>query len=237
MLLIDTQIPVGPGGPQPDPTSTPEFRVWFGGSKVVDAKGRPQVVHHGSGTNIQRFDYAYTELGHQALGSGFYFTTSRDVAHGYTTHRMDSSMEKPGGEDNPTVVSVYLNIRHPLDATKKGVIPRPKIAALIKASPELRTNLENWGDVQWEGKTVVFNRAVDGYYEHQDTVLRTLNTISTDFYQGHVREFNQAVRKVLGYDGVRGDLEGETHWVAWFPEQIKSISATRFDPQSEDINE
>src|ERR1700679_2804161 len=30
-----------------DQTQTPEFKRWFAGSKVVDAKGRPLVVYHG----------------------------------------------------------------------------------------------------------------------------------------------------------------------------------------------
>lgn len=59
-------------------TETPEFRRWFGDSKVVDAQGRPLVVYHGTKANFDIFSTpayfsesaveasAYTEYGTMA---------------------------------------------------------------------------------------------------------------------------------------------------------------------------
>lgn len=209
-----------------------KFQQWFHGSKVVDSSGKPLVVYHGTGTKIDKFDYEFTELGQQQLGSGFYFTTDYHVAHGYTTHRSEIDKEKPGGENSPNVLRVFLNIKKPLDAQKKGIIPKSKIKSIIEASPILSEKLEDWGDVEWEGKGVVLARAIDSHAMHQEIILQTLHKLSNDFYRGHIREFNNVVHRVLGYDGVQGKLDGETHWVAWFPEQIKSVNAKSFNPKS-----
>ncbi len=39
-----------------DITETPEFKAWFGDSKVVDADGKPLVVYHGTGRDVSAFD-------------------------------------------------------------------------------------------------------------------------------------------------------------------------------------
>lgn len=225
-------------------TKTPAFKAWFGdwennpkaASKVVDADGRPAPVYHGSGTEIRAFRYEYTELGHQQLGSGFYFTTNKQRAVGYTTRRIEDQ-PKPGGEDKPSVIEVYLNIRNPLDAKKTGSIPRAKVRAILLGAPDLDDSLNNIDDVSYVGRAAVLNQAIGLYANRGDTIMRTLNTLSSDFFTGHVKEFNQLVKKHLGYDGVKEDFDGETHWVAWFPSQIKSVKAKSFDPSSDQIDE
>jgi hypothetical protein len=42
---------------------TPEFKNWFGDSKVVDENGKPLVVYHGSGTTFWEFKTEFTGLG------------------------------------------------------------------------------------------------------------------------------------------------------------------------------
>ena len=42
---------------------TPEFKNWFGDSKVVDENGNPIVVYHGSGTTFWEFKTEFTGLG------------------------------------------------------------------------------------------------------------------------------------------------------------------------------
>src|SRR5690606_5138263 len=38
-----------------DQTQTPEFKRWFGDSKVVDANGKPLVVYHGTKADFSTF--------------------------------------------------------------------------------------------------------------------------------------------------------------------------------------
>ena len=61
--------------------NTPEFKNWFGDSKVVDENGRPLVVYHGTNTEFDTFDRGKAS---SAYGSkyGFYFA-NKEVAEDY----------------------------------------------------------------------------------------------------------------------------------------------------------
>lgn len=55
-------------------TNTPEFKKWFGESKVVDEKGEPLVVYHGSREPIETFSKEkQTDLSSIAQFQGFHF--------------------------------------------------------------------------------------------------------------------------------------------------------------------
>lgn len=86
-----------------DITETPEFKRWFGNSKVVDSDGKPLVVYHG--TAIPKT--AFRREGGGA-GVGAYFTESRAVADEYAD--MDASVDG----DDPITMSVYLSITNPI---------------------------------------------------------------------------------------------------------------------------
>ena len=76
-------------------TDTPEFRSWFGDSKVVDKNGNPQPVYHGTG----RPDRVGVVFRRSRATSGpmAYFTDDPAVASGYATGKADTSFE--GEED------------------------------------------------------------------------------------------------------------------------------------------
>lgn len=71
---------------------TPEFKNWFAGSKVVTADGKPLVVYHGSGKDIEAFD-ASRQNPDALYGPGFYFTESAATAGG-------SAPNMPGSPSN-----------------------------------------------------------------------------------------------------------------------------------------
>ena len=59
---------------------TPEFRNWFGASKVVDREGKPLVVYHGSSYgDIRAFDPDRADSS-GLYGPGFYFTDDPLIA-------------------------------------------------------------------------------------------------------------------------------------------------------------
>ena len=63
---------------------TPEFRNWFGASKVVDPEGKPLVVYHGSSYgDIRAFDPDRADSS-GLYGPGFYFTDDPLIASSYT---------------------------------------------------------------------------------------------------------------------------------------------------------
>jgi hypothetical protein len=80
-----------------DRTDTPEFKAWFGDSKVVDAAGSPLIVYHGSSEKgIAVFE---SEDGR------FYFTDSKSVADKYGRKR--------GARKNAETYAVYLSMQNP----------------------------------------------------------------------------------------------------------------------------
>jgi len=86
-------------------TKTPEFKKWFGKSKVVDKSGKPLVVYHGSNVSFKSFEQdrigGHTgNYGH--YGYGFYFSDDPREAKGYGNNIFPVyvKMEKPfyGGD-------------------------------------------------------------------------------------------------------------------------------------------
>ena len=90
-------------------TDTPAFRRWFGDSKVVDAKGRPLVVYHGTTRGgFVAFEHAKIDKHH----SGFFFTSSKEVADSYG---MDTLLPRPVRylPDIRTVVDIKRLVNSP----------------------------------------------------------------------------------------------------------------------------
>jgi hypothetical protein len=70
-------------------TETPEFKKWFGDSKVVDRAGNPLVVYHGTTNDFDAFDPAKANI-EGAMGAGFYFSnTPEEVAVNYAAEGPD----------------------------------------------------------------------------------------------------------------------------------------------------
>ena len=78
----------------PIKTDTPEFKKWFGDSKVVDADGKPLVVYHGTDAEFESF----IPSSNGVYGPGAYFTKYNGDAATY----------------GKNVIPVYLSIQNPL---------------------------------------------------------------------------------------------------------------------------
>ncbi|MEI6731153.1 MAG: hypothetical protein WCK90_00580, partial [archaeon] len=74
-------------------TATPAFKAWFKQSKVLDDKGRPLVVYHGT----QRPDRIGDKFLKSRATSGpmAFFTTDPEIASSYSTNKHDNSLEMP----------------------------------------------------------------------------------------------------------------------------------------------
>ena len=119
---------------RPDPqgqgaTESPEFKSWFGESKVVDESGKPRVVYHGTNTpSITEFE-SNTGL--------YWFTPDADAAR---THAYPSYADP---------IPVYLALRNPASdadvvqvADEAGVdVDRDEPVRTVELSPELREAL------------------------------------------------------------------------------------------------
>jgi hypothetical protein len=140
-----------------DRTNTPEFKRWFGDSKVVDAEGKPLVVYHGSTADIEVFDAGKSPSGNK----GFYFTQSTALASAY------AKVFQP--EKGGSIYPVYLSIKNPLviDGTRfslsgiKGRVARlldPKRYKAEQETQALRDSLSNKDGIFFTDKDVALLR-------------------------------------------------------------------------------
>jgi GNAT superfamily N-acetyltransferase len=84
------------------PPKTAAFRRWFGQSAVVDARGQPLVVYHGTDADFDVFDLGQAgrrTVGGKWAGPAAYFTSSLRLARSYATHER--------------VLPVYLSLQNP----------------------------------------------------------------------------------------------------------------------------
>jgi len=92
-------------------TSTPEFREWFGKSVLVDDNGNPQMLFHGTGDNIDRFDLNNPnrkDTGY--LGTGVYLTDEPFIANTYANL-------KQRNKTGANVLPLYARLENPFYAT------------------------------------------------------------------------------------------------------------------------
>lgn len=214
-------------------TESPEFKSWFGDSKVVDADGAPLVVYHGTGTVIEEFNPELTGKGNDQIGSGFYFTTDDSEARSYqtsVTQNAGPEAKKLGGSDAPNIVNAYLSIENPLiiegsnlNDSDVSLSEDQAFQIISRASGLLDVDdspIGNWHDVWADGVQDWMIKDVSKQYAGSNLV-----SLEGDFFSNDATAFRAALRDVLGYDGVRQVFDdGKSHWVAWFPEQIKSVN-------------
>lgn len=175
-------------------------------------------------------------------------TTDFGTARSYMFQRMQGDdgieMEKIGGEDYYNVISVYLDICHPLyiDGMENPNLSHiylddvEKVAAILEYHPDLylapdedeeRMNPlgdyldEYWGlpfeEMEKEDFIPYIKKMAAEFF--QNTNLYILD----NFFLNYPQEFRTALRDILGYDGVIVRFTKGCHAIAWFPEQIKSI--------------
>lgn len=160
------------------------FWAWFGDSKVVDDKGRPLVVYHGTSSEFDTFDIDQSgkNTGTAIYGKGFYFTTNKDVATKWGQKR---------GE--PIVMSAYVKLEnpnmveelsYPKDSQEKGfdgVIAKVwgekdlEIVAFesnqIKSTENKGTFSPDTGDIYYQSSTSAGLKGKDDYRASYDPIL------------------------------------------------------------------
>ena len=76
---------------------TPEFKSWFGDSKIVNGDGEPLVVYHGTGSDISEFDPSQTKT-----VEGIFFTPNAKYASDIANAR-----------ESGNVMPVYVSLKNP----------------------------------------------------------------------------------------------------------------------------
>ena len=205
------------------------FWKWFGDSKVVDADGRPLVVYHGTGAGTEgdfAFDPRRISSNGSAEGYGFYFTTDRATAEGYT------------GRDGGSLVQAFVSMQNPMPVGQRA-LPTKQVEKVINHMVDAEIAL---GDVD-DYKDTFISNYVDTYSVSRASAVREVARILVDSNDTAIDQIaelgnsagskvaaHEAVRDVTGFDGIvsdgyggRGEAGG-TIYVAWFPTQIKSVN-------------
>ena len=216
-----------------------------GGGKakfLKDSKVKER-VYHGTGNleGLTSFDPAMTGKGTDQLGSGFYFTTHPDEASGYAGNYHPNREEK---NSSPGVVAAHLAIKKPIKIGPNGAslndarinLSHEQVKQIIGRAPKIldpdESPLNNHVDT---------SRGVTPKMIHDIARLYTgnnLHALENDIFPGHPTEYRHALHKVTGHDGVVKDFgDGRKHYVAWFPEQVKSAIGNRgtYDINDPDI--
>lgn len=93
-------------------TDTPEFKKWFGDSKIVDENGDPKVVYHGTNNDFQVFDPEYAQWNEdtseliQRSNPALFFAANPKWAGNYALSR---------GREELIIMPVYLKMERPLE--------------------------------------------------------------------------------------------------------------------------
>ena len=204
---------------------TPEFKQWFGdwendpdnASKVVNPRtGEPLAMYHGTshsqeGNAFTRFDTYGSNYG--LMGQGSYFTDNAGVASSYT---------EKGRGDSPSVYSVFLNIRNPIDM-------------------DAQADAQAWADAYPDAADYH-----DGGSTNESWFRAMEEALQADgVYAAEGAEQVAAAVAEMGYDGVshigggRVASDGVKHrvYIAHEPNQIKSATGNSgaFDAKNDDI--
>lgn len=116
---LRVQGTVAEGAAQYDQPGNPKFDAWFGDSKVVDAKGKPLVVYHGTQDSIEVFEPGWKQLERGATPAEL---RSGSIAEIYRRLKEDPEIhffaeeQATAGSYGPEVMQVYLSIRNPVYA-------------------------------------------------------------------------------------------------------------------------
>lgn len=236
---------------------TPEFKAWFGDSKVVDEEGKPRVVYHGTVKSFNKF--SENKLGsksdHPVSKLGFYFDeTSRGAAE-----------YAKGTKGN--IMPVYLSINNPYEISASNFIKNwleygresyEKAIEKIKdkfEGTDFQIEFSGWDEfIRNQGDEISreflpqslqialdkFDESKEKYENYDWRDLFDSNELASK-----VKAFKQTLVK-KGYDGIiihpdflQGDEWPELQnkqYIAFYPNQIKSVfNRGTFDPNNPNI--
>lgn len=144
-------------------TSTPEFKKWFNGSKVVDAGGKPIVVYHGT----QRPDRIGDRFRKSRATSGpmSFFSEDPEMASSYSTAKSDTSLYNEDSNYESWFKSKVNGARNPINIDRLwwDLTPaeRDKIAELAP-----RVSKDDETGEHLELKPEGYKHGLGGYDQH-----------------------------------------------------------------------
>jgi diguanylate cyclase (GGDEF)-like protein len=187
-----------PNQTEPVSVSPPVDKEWFENSKVVDEKGEPLVVYHGTGGDKTGFN---TFAAHQ------WFTDSLEYAKTYATR------PEYNGK-NPTIYKSYLSIKKPFDVTRLGNLEtemtRKEFADKLGLS---------YGEVATGKKQADFVEEGLSQKLSKETPKPAFEILNSElFKRGYLVD--------SGYDGIVAIEQGNKSYSPFSSDQIKVVNNT-----------
>ena len=102
---------------------TPQFKAWFGNSKVVDENGKPLHVYHG--TNSRNADYSIFDV---FKGKYHFFTSNKDVANSMGSYVYDVFLRI----ENPLIIDANGNTFGAIKDHSGGIVKFKDLTATQK---------------------------------------------------------------------------------------------------------
>ena len=176
-------------------TETPEFKRWFGASKVVDAEGQLLIVYHGTTKDFEAFKLP----GRKARGGNAIFFATAPSTASYFSRNMA----------NARVLPVYVRLENPFDFASEAALAliepfiRKNFAALYPGAlfgPDAAISFLRGGDYGSLEKPAVrawmVKRGYDGFWTNEQAGgQRTLGVFSPNQVKsaiGNQGQFNPA---------------------------------------------
>jgi len=212
---------------------TPEFKRWFGNSKVVNPDGTPKAVYHGMAGELEGSTFRESKYG--AFGRGVYFTDSPDVASDFAVGKRAGL---PGTADTGAVVPAYLALEAPFtdDTLRTHGWDRWLFDNVVNTDTRRRLD-DRMGSDSVEHRRFLERRVAEGTATVGDFFV--FRPEGKDYVSGSQwdNDLNKVIRDA-GFDGIIGSTpKGFTEYVAFRPTQIKSATGNTgaFDGTNPDI--
>ena len=228
-------------------------------SVVVDEKGKPLLMYHGTANGGAFTVFEGDRLGNDSrtsqIGQGFYFTNVKKEAEAYTKNIDIYGRATKGSA--PHLHKVYLNITNPFDVRKDSLDLDKAKAVYMDGGYDYFYN--NWIPFYLDKKSVngtVYTKAELTAMTKEQKVSLYVDYLShlgvKEVLSNMVRAFSyksqgallESMKIRLGYDGIVEEYRpGAFQYVAFSSEQIKSADPVTYDdngnviPLSERFNE
>lgn len=188
--------------------SSPEFKKWFGQSKVVNQSGKPLPLYHGTQARneIEAIDPSRFLSGSH-FGPGFYMAEEPEIAsRGYAEGHLHPRGQEQSG--SPSVYKLYARIENPLDMSRPA---DSKMIVAVFGNPNV--DLEEMGFGSRPTNEVLYKQLAKRLGDDK-------------------RAANEKLQE-LGFDGItrlnRASDESPEHreWVVFDPRQVKSATGNQ----------
>ena len=213
------QVTLEPEGKEPQfkgvDVESPEFKAWFGDSKVVDSAGKPLKVYHGTSAEFEQFNLGYFGLNDKGyLGDGFYFG-SQTVASAYGTKG-----------DGGRVIPAYLSLKKPFEITPENWKEQlGRIRALKEEGKSVREELTKDG---FDGVIDRSNGKISEIVAFDPTQIKSAISNTGAFSQTDPRILYQAGLPL--FQSQKDDFSfGSKKWNEFYRSQVGSRARAKGD--------